>query len=68
MLAHYEDSLKCVSFLPLSDHGYAQAPYEEISGEEWERRARDVREIDYGACEGAEELGSRFCDGESCSL
>jgi adenosylcobalamin-dependent ribonucleoside-triphosphate reductase len=68
MLAHYEDSLKCVSFLPLSDHGYAQAPYEEISEEEWKSRASNARRIDYSVCEGSKELGSRFCDGESCSL
>jgi len=33
----YEVRLKGVSFLPLEDHGYVQAPYEEITKEQFER-------------------------------
>lgn len=36
-----------VSFLPASDHAYAQAPYEEISAEEYERRLSKMPKIDW---------------------
>jgi ribonucleoside-triphosphate reductase (thioredoxin) len=33
---HYKNSHKSLSFLLHSDHGFAQAPYEEITKEQWE--------------------------------
>ncbi|GAG01968.1 unnamed protein product, partial [marine sediment metagenome] len=36
VLECYEDKLKSVSFLPIKEHGYKQAPYEEISKEKYE--------------------------------
>jgi len=35
-LSMYETRLKSISFLPLAEHGYEQAPYEEITAEEYE--------------------------------
>jgi adenosylcobalamin-dependent ribonucleoside-triphosphate reductase len=34
-LEHYEDKLKSVSLLPISEHGYVQAPYIKITEEEY---------------------------------
>lgn len=34
---YYNDNFKSISFLLHSEHGFIQAPYEEISKEEWER-------------------------------
>ena len=34
VLQHYEDQLKSASFLPLTDHGYVDAPYEEIEDDD----------------------------------
>lgn len=38
-----------LSFLPASDHTYAQAPYEEITAEEYERRAAAFPALDFSA-------------------
>jgi ribonucleoside-triphosphate reductase (thioredoxin) len=62
-----EDKLKSISLLPLTEHGYEQAPYEEITRGEYERRAAEISPIDFSAyAERAE--GVRGCDGESCEL
>jgi len=59
---NYATSLKSVSFLLHSDHGFAQAPYEEISEEEWKKATSRVKSlmditIDSGDMEGLECVG-----------
>lgn len=67
VLEAYEDSLKTISFLPLSDHGYQQAPYEEISKERYEEMASKITKPDFSFITSTP-LGSKFCDGDSCSV
>lgn len=62
----YETRLKGVSFLPIEDHGYAQAPYEEITKEEYEKFMSGIRPISAETL--AHEETSKFCDGESCTI
>jgi len=38
-----------ISFLPLSDHVYQQAPYEEISEEEYDKMVAEMPELDWNA-------------------
>jgi ribonucleoside-triphosphate reductase (thioredoxin) len=61
LLEHYNTSIKSVSFLLHSDHGFAQAPYEEISKEQFIALSKKVKplssisftteELDDSACE-----------------
>lgn len=62
-----EDSLKGISFLPLSDHGYQQAPYETIDKEEYERRIEGLKpmELNEDLAGGA---APKFCDGDTCEI
>jgi predicted secreted protein len=62
-----EDKLKGISFLPLSEHGYAQAPYEEITKEEYEKRVSELKVIDLASYIAKAE-GVRGCDGDHCEL
>lgn len=62
----YEDQLKSVSFLPLSDHGYAQAPYQAITKAEYEAAASKLKPIDFDAAE--HEADDKFCDGDRCAV
>lgn len=41
------DIVNGISFLPVSDHVYEQAPYQAITKEEYEKMAKDFPEIDY---------------------
>ena len=42
---HYEGSIKSVSFLLHSDHGFSQPPYEEITKEQYEEYTKHLKEI-----------------------
>jgi hypothetical protein len=42
---NYETSIKSVSFLLHSDHGFTQAPYEEITKEKYEELVKKVKPI-----------------------
>ena len=69
------DKLSGVSFLPLNDHVYAQAPYEEISGEQWGDMLVRFPDIDWqkaaayeaglDSTTGSQELA---CVGGACEL
>jgi len=43
---NYDNSLKSVSFLQHSEHGFVQAPLEEIDEKEYERRAKNLTQLD----------------------
>ncbi len=45
-LEHYETRLKTVSFLPLEDHGYVQAPYITINESTYRDYVRKIKPID----------------------
>ncbi len=69
-LVEYQHRLKTVSFLPLRDHKYRQAPYEEISESAYTEMVGNLSPLQ--ALTSATMAGSthevteRFCDGESC--
>lgn len=62
----YETRLKGVSFLPLSDHGYEQAPYETITKEQYEEMIKNITPLSSEFLQ--HEYTSKFCDGESCEI
>ena len=67
VLEAYDGQLKSVSFLPLEDHGYAQAPYEAATPEEIIAYNAKIKPINYALIsEGP--LGERFCDGDKCTI
>ena len=69
VLEAYEDSLKAISFLPLKDHGYIQAPYEEITKEKYEEMMENIKEPNFNSLF-IQATGDRymFCDGDKCLL
>jgi ribonucleoside-triphosphate reductase len=67
VLEAYEDTLKAISFLPISEHGYVQAPYEEITKEKYEEMSSKITAPDFSLLFSAPE-GEKFCDGDSCSI
>lgn len=67
VLETYEDQLKGISFLPMDDHGYAQAPYEPCTPEEVEEYNSRIKPADYSSYI-MEAAGSYFCDGDKCEM
>ena len=66
MLAMFIPNLKSVSMLPHSGHGYAQAPYEPLTFEEYEKRKSQFKPIDYKSVQGNVPEGSKYCSGDTC--
>ncbi|MBN1801678.1 MAG: fused protease/ribonucleoside-triphosphate reductase [Candidatus Lokiarchaeota archaeon] len=67
VLECYEDKLKSVSFLPISDHGYKQAPYEEISKETYEEMIRNIKPLNLTDTKDRV-LGEKYCDSDKCEI
>ena len=67
VLECYEDKLKSVSFLPIKEHGYKQAPYEEITKEKYEELTRNTKPLYLNEIKDRS-IGEKFCDSDSCEL
>jgi len=62
----YEGRMKTVSFLPLDDHGYEQAPYITITKEEYEAANALLGVASFNGIGHDIEATPRYCDGDSC--
>lgn len=63
----YEDQLKGVSFLPVSEHGYEQAPYIKITKEEYDEHVSklgNVKKVN----EKVHDTDEKYCDSDKCVL
>jgi hypothetical protein len=59
--------VKTLSFLPLEDHNYAQAPYQTCTEQEYDEYADKLKKLRLGTVKG-KEMGSKFCTNDSCSI
>lgn len=65
----YEDKLKGVSFLPLEGHNYKQAPYQEITEEEYNSAISNLKDFslkDISWNINIEQKEQLFCDTDKC--
>ena len=67
VLETFEDRLKAISFLPLSNHGYELAPYEEITKEKFEEMNSKLKSVNFKNITSAP-LGEKYCTGDACEL
>ena len=66
-LEMYETRLKAVSFLKYEETGYAQAPYEPIAKETYEKLIKGIKPIQrFDSGEGGS--GTKFCTNDSCTI
>ncbi len=66
LLETYEGQWKGVSFLPLFDHPYPQAPYVPCSEEEYAFAASKLKPLDLSRAE--HESDDKYCSGDKCML
>jgi adenosylcobalamin-dependent ribonucleoside-triphosphate reductase len=66
--ANFNTSIKAISFLLHSDHGFAQAPYEEITKEQFETMAAKIKPITAGLTTHVELKDSFECEGGACPI
>ena len=62
-----ESRLKSISFLPLTDHEYAQAPYQAITQEAYDLAVSKLKPLDF-ALINTDEAQDLFCDGDKCEI
>ncbi len=67
VLECYEDKLKSVSFLPIKEHGYKQAPYEEITKEQYEEIISKLKLFNLNGTKDRA-IGEKFCDSDRCEV
>ncbi len=60
--------VKTLSFLPLEDHNYAQAPYQTCSEKEYDEYVDNLKKLRLGNVRGGKEGGSKFCNNDVCEL
>jgi intein/homing endonuclease len=68
-LEAHEDQLKSISMMPLSEHGYVQAPYETIDEDTYNRLAANIKPLNFGADVATHDISAedKFCSGDSCT-
>lgn len=66
VLESFENRLKSISFLPISEHGYAQAPYETISESDYNTLTENIKPM-LLTIDG-HDVEDKFCDGDSCEI
>lgn len=62
----YAPYVKTLSFLPLTDHKYAQAPYTECSAEEYDEYSKSLGALHLNDLGDVKIKGSKFCTNDSC--
>jgi len=67
ILELYETRLKSISFLPLTEHNYPQAPYQTITQDAFETASAKLGPLDFGNLN-TDEAEDLFCDGDKCEL
>lgn len=63
----YETRLKAVSFLPVSDHKYEQAPYTEITESQYNEYVSKIKPLDFSSGP-HHEVDEKYCTSETCEL
>jgi ribonucleotide reductase alpha subunit len=60
--------VKTLSFLPLEDHNYAQAPYQECEKDEYEEYAQSLKKLRLVSLRGGTAKGEKYCATDVCEL
>ena len=65
---NYKNNIKSVSFLLHSEHGFAQAPYEEITEEVYKKLRSTVKKVTAVSIGNGQTLEGLECDGGACPI
>ncbi len=67
VLEAYEDQLKAISFLPISEHGYEQAPYQSLTKEEYIRMSSKLTKAVFSGII-TNPVGEKYCTNDVCEM
>lgn len=66
-IEYFSPYVKTLSFLPLENHNYAQAPYQTITQTEYDTYVSQLLELDFSDTV-QQAKGEKYCTNDSCSL
>lgn len=64
----YETRLKSVSFLPVNEHGYKQAPLIEITKEQYENAVKDLKRLKLKNINLFDVEAEKYCTNDTCAI
>lgn len=65
----FRDKLKAVSFLPLMNHGYEQAPYQTIDKQTYLENIKHLKDFSFSdKIEEEDRSFDKYCSGEACEI
>jgi ribonucleoside-triphosphate reductase len=72
VLRAFDGQLKSISFLPMAENTYAQAPYQRVYRGVWEEIRAGITPVDWDALYGSPDLpeaaGEMFCSNDTCEV
>jgi ribonucleoside-triphosphate reductase (thioredoxin) len=72
VLRAFDGQLKSVSFLPMAEGTYAQAPYQRVDRDTWTKLRENVKPVDWDALYGSPDLpeaeGELYCSNDVCEV
>jgi len=66
-IEYFSPYVKTLSFLPLEDHNYAQAPYQAITEQEYKKYSKQVKKLNLKN-EKEKALGEKYCSNDGCAI
>ena len=66
-IEYFAPYVKTLSFLPLEDHNYPQAPYQTCTKEEYDAYVKSLKKLDLSK-EKEESAGERYCTNDTCTV
>lgn len=66
-IEYFAPYVKTLSFLPLDDHNYPQAPYQTITEQEYNTYLNSLTELDLSDSK-EESKGEKYCNNDTCSI
>jgi len=67
-IEYHAPYVKTLSFLPLQDHKYAQAPYQECVKEDYDLYVSNLKRLRLTSLKGAKAAGEKYCNNDSCEI
>ena len=65
---NYKNNIKSVSFLLHSDHGFAQAPYEEVTEEDYKKLCSSIKRVTAVSVGNGQTIEGLECEGGACPV
>jgi len=67
-IEYHAPYVKTLSFLPLQDHKYEQAPYQKCEKEDFDLYVAGLKKLRLASLRGGEAEGEKYCSNDICEI